>query len=287
MPRNSLNILAPMLFLAVAAANAAAYDGATKSKAKKKPSWPKFSAVTEVVQRRLQSDRNYRSGDMISRGDLEPIFKELDALGWKPADRSEIEKQLLADSDFLVRELRTNAGRVFMRQVGRYPDGYGRLDHLADLSDGKTIVRRLIDGPDGYKLLEYLTTAPGGREMGNMLSQAPHGQNFNRPTGHIYTAEQLLERLKSSHAEAEKARAAASEKKAAAGEEKEPRKRNKNDDRRTQRQAWENAKISKSAETSQQLLGENHEEPTGMGRIRDCRSRLGELRIGSRPRRRI
>ncbi|HUY32061.1 MAG TPA: hypothetical protein VMV69_04710 [Pirellulales bacterium] len=207
MRRAWFRFLAAALCVAIPAASAAAADGATKNKPKK-PSWPKFSAVSEVVQRQLQSDRNYRSGDLISRGELEPIFKELAELGWKPADRAEIEKQLLAKSDFLVRELRTNNGRAFMRQVARYPDGYGRLDHLADLSDGKLIIRRLINGPDGYKLLEYLTTAPGGRKMGAMLSQAPHGKNFNRSTGRIYTAEQLLERLKSSHAEAEKARAA-------------------------------------------------------------------------------
>ena len=206
-----LGILVAVLCVAAPTARVAAKGEATTSKAKK-PAWPKFSAVTEVVERRLQSDRNYRPGDLISRGDLEPIFKELAELGWQVADRSEIEKQLLADGDFLVRELRTNSGRAFMRQVARYPDGYGRLDRLADLSDGKLIVRRLIDGPDGYKLLEYLTTAPGGREMGKMLSQSPHGKDFNRPTGRIYTAEPLLERLKSSHAKAEKARARREEK---------------------------------------------------------------------------
>jgi hypothetical protein len=207
MRRTWLIFLAVPLCLAVAAANVAAKDEAKKKKSKK-PSWPKFSAVTEVVERQLHSDRNYRPGDLISRGALEPIFKELAELGWKPADCGEIEKQLLADSDFLVRDLRTDDGRTFMRQVGRFPDGYDRLDRLAGLSDGKLIIGRLINGPDGYKLLEYLTTAPGGREMGTMLSQAPNGKGFNRATGRIYTAEQLLERLKSSHAEAEKARAA-------------------------------------------------------------------------------
>ncbi|HVC93142.1 MAG TPA: hypothetical protein VND64_05595 [Pirellulales bacterium] len=206
MRRTWLNFLAVALGLAIAAANLAAKDEAPKKKSKK-PSWPDFSAVTEVVERRLHSDRKYHPGDLISRGALEPIFKELAELGWKPADRGAIEKQLLPDSDFLVRELRTDAGRTFMRQVGRYPDGYDRLDRLADLSDGKLIIGRLINGPDGYKMLEYLTTAPGGREMGAMLSQAPNGKGFNRATGRIYTAEQLLERLKSSHADAEKARA--------------------------------------------------------------------------------
>jgi hypothetical protein len=216
MRRTWLHSLVAVFSVATSAAGIAAKDESPKAQAKK-PALPDFSMVTEVVERKLKADRNYRPGDLISRGDLEPIFKELAERGWKVADRSEIEKQLLADGDFLVRELRTNSGRTFMRQVGSYPDGYGRLDHLADLSDGRLIVRRLIDGPDGYKLLEYLTTAPGGREMGKMLTQAPHGKNFNQPTGRIYTADALLERLKSSHAAAEKARAAKAAKRAANG----------------------------------------------------------------------
>jgi hypothetical protein len=169
-------------------------------KSDQKPSdWPSFSTVTEVVEQSFKAKRHYKPGDLISRGDLDPIFAELGEMGWKVNDRTEIERQLLPDNDFLVRELSTSDGRTFMRQVARYPEGYDRLDRLVDLSDGKVILRRLINGPDGYKLLEYMTTAPGGREMGKMLAGAPHGRNFNQPTSRIYTAEQLLDRLRSSH----------------------------------------------------------------------------------------
>jgi hypothetical protein len=187
-----------------ASSTAGTDDAAPKETAPKetaKPqAWPDFSTVTDVVESNLKAKRQYRPGDLISRGDFQPILKELAELGWKVDDRDEIEHQLLPDDDYLVRELRTNDGRAFMRQVAQYPGGYDRLDRLVDLSDGRVILRRLINGPDGYKLLEYLTTAPGGREMGKMLSQAPHGKNFNQSTHRIYTADQLLDRLKSSHA---------------------------------------------------------------------------------------
>jgi hypothetical protein len=66
-------------------------------------------------------------------------------------------------------------------------------------------MRRLKQGPDGYKLIEYLAVTDGGREMGKMLSAAPRGKNFNRPTGRIYNADQLLQRLETSLAAARSA----------------------------------------------------------------------------------
>jgi hypothetical protein len=92
-----------------------------------------------------------------------------------------------------------------MRQSAGFPLAYDRMDHLERLSDGQRILDRLVDGPDGYKLIEYLTSAPGGKNMGKMLTEAPHGVDFNKPTGRIYTQEQLLDRLKESHAKAQQA----------------------------------------------------------------------------------
>ena len=49
-------------------------------------------------------------------------------------------------------------------------------------------------------MFAYMVTAPGGQVLGQQLSNTKEGRDFNKPTGHIYTAEQLLKRLSESHA---------------------------------------------------------------------------------------
>ena len=62
------------------------------------------------------------------------------------------------------------------------------------------IVNVTVTDPDGYKLFEYMTTSKGGKALGEQLSNSRRGRNFNKPTGRIYTAKGLIERLKLSHA---------------------------------------------------------------------------------------
>jgi hypothetical protein len=171
--------------------------------------FPKFSKVSAEVERDLRASKDYRSGDIISRDEVEAVFERLKQLGWNVRDRKEIAEETLANDSFLVRELRTEDGHRFMRQISSFPNAYDRLERLAGLADGERIVQRLIAGPDGYKMMEYLTEASGGEQLGQMLSEAPQGQDFNRPTGRIYTAQQLLERLKTSHERASASKKAA------------------------------------------------------------------------------
>lgn len=168
-----------------------------RAKPAARPAWKDIQATVVAT---LAADERYRSGDLISQRELNEVFKALQAKGWSPADRKQMLEQALPADAPLVRELRTEAGRKFMRQVGPMPDGYDRLDHLSRLGDGPRIVRKLIAGPDGYKLLEYLTSASGGDELGKMLAKAPDGRDFNRPTGRVYTQAALLSRLKESYA---------------------------------------------------------------------------------------
>jgi len=171
-------------------------NAATKDK-----SLPSFTKVKEVVDRHFKSLPSYRPGDLIARSDVKPVFEQLQVLGWRVADREAILKGVLDDEAFLVRQLRTKAGRKFMEQIKKYPDSYDRLDRLTRLPQGRQTVQALIRGPDGYKMIEYMTTTPGGSELGRMLSQAPKGRQFNEPTGRIYTEAQLLKQLGKSYPE--------------------------------------------------------------------------------------
>lgn len=188
--------------LASARSTAAARMSAAKDKA-----WPSFHIVQKTVEKHLASIHDYRKGDLLSKGYVEPIFGELEKLGWKVADRAEIIKLVPGDRELLVTMLRNDESRDFMRGIENFPGGYDRVDHLSRLSDAQTLLWRLTAGPDGYKMVEYLTTAPGGEVMGEYLSQAPNGKNFNQRTGRIYTEVQFIAKLKQGYLHAEKERA--------------------------------------------------------------------------------
>ena len=160
---------------------------------------PEFSAVRAALDKHFAAQRGYQPGDLISQSDWDVLAKGLDRLGWRPSDAAQIRAALLPEKSFLIQKARTQEGRDFMRQVARSPQGYDRLDHLSRIPNGEPTISRLIDGPDGYKMLEYMATAPGGRELGNYLSADENGARFNEPSGRIYTAEALLQRLQQSY----------------------------------------------------------------------------------------
>jgi len=162
-------------------------------------SLPSFDQVQKLVDRQLATHSDYQPGDIISQQQVKPIFEQLKQLGWVVRDRAEITKLVPGDSEFIVRELRSGEGRTFMRQSGKYPLAYDRIDRLSRMSMGEKNVRALIRGPDGYKMIQYMTSTPYGRNMGQMLSQDPRGADFNSPTGRLYTADALLGRLQQSY----------------------------------------------------------------------------------------
>ncbi|OHB70677.1 MAG: hypothetical protein A2V70_06160 [Planctomycetes bacterium RBG_13_63_9] len=191
----SRSLLKMLVGMAVAGAAAHAW-GATPPKP-----LPPFAEIQKAVLRHFRLLPDYKSGDLISRSEVQRLFAGLEKIGWVPADHQSILKQVPTDESFLAKELRTQTGREFMRQVAAFPDAYDRLSRLPY---GKETVRDLIDGADGYKMVEYMTTTPGGENMGKQLSNAPKGRNFNKETGRIYTAKALLERLKTSYDSAAK-----------------------------------------------------------------------------------
>jgi hypothetical protein len=186
----------------VVGALAGAATTASSARAADPDRLPAYTSVQKLVRDYFASQPGYERRDIISQRDAVAILADLDKLGWKVADRREILDRVPADNELLVRELRTSAGRKFMRQMDRYPDAYDRLDRLTHMPQGTSTLKRLVAGPDGYKLIEYLTTASGGREMGKMLSNTPRGRGFNRSTDRIYTQRLLMQALKARYKEA-------------------------------------------------------------------------------------
>jgi hypothetical protein len=189
------------VFLGVLSALAAAPAGSPPAKG---GPLPPFSEVEQTVTRYFAARPGYRPGDVITRDAVKPLLAELQKQGLPLPDAKQILEKVPAKGEFFVDQLSTSNGRKFMRRIAVYPDGYDRLDRLSRLPRGQQTVRSLIAGPDGDKMIQYMATTKGGRELGQMLSQDPGGRNFNGSTGRIYTATQLLSRLRQSHAAAVK-----------------------------------------------------------------------------------
>ncbi len=170
---------------------------------------PRFDQVEKTVERYFAAKRDYRPGDILTRSDVEPLFGQLQRLGWTVADRKEILGQVPTDGEFLVRQLRSRRGREFMRQIGPHPDTYDRLQRLSRMPHGKRTVSRLIQQPGkGSDVIKYLAGNPDGIRASKQMSKKVTGKNFHKPTGRIYTEKMLLERLRQSHKAAQQRAAA-------------------------------------------------------------------------------
>jgi hypothetical protein len=162
---------------------------------------PDFDTVATEVQRYFQSQPDYRIGDLIRRSQIEAVLKNVAAAGWKVTNAQQVAELSLADGSFLVRELSTPAGKKFMRKVATRAGGYSHLDRLSTIPRGERIIRDLIHDPNGDDLITYLATTKGGHNMGKMMAGVRGGVDLNKPTGRIYTANDLLAVLKKLHVE--------------------------------------------------------------------------------------
>jgi hypothetical protein len=166
---------------------------------------PKFEAVTRQVQQVLGFDKEYQAGDLLTASKVERVFLKLEQIHWKVADRREIVRLVLSDSDWLSRQLATRDGKQFMRQIGSLPGGFDRVDRLRRMPYGEGQISDFIENPEGSKMIEYMTTTAEGKNLGDQLSEGVNGRDFNKATGRIYTELDLLKRLKLSY-DAEAAR---------------------------------------------------------------------------------
>lgn len=164
------------------------------------PAFPTQSVVERTVAAYLDTLPNREEDDLLSQGDISPLFVRLERLGWRVADQDEIEKRLLNDSDWLVRTLRTRKGTRFMRDMATFPGGYDRLDRMRHQRYGKQELQGLIDSPGGAELIEYLTSTKQGRQTGRHLRSGYGGSAFNQPTDRLYTKADVFKQLQASYA---------------------------------------------------------------------------------------
>jgi len=167
---------------------------------------PSFDMVRGIVEPHFSAQRDYRSGDIISKRDVQPLFSQLESLGWKVSDQEEILSEMLDGGSPVVQTLRTRAGRKFMRKVSGYRLIYDRLDRISREPGGRRLVADLVKLPDGERYAKMVPRrgAPGMLEF---LPKSGSGKrrritDYKKPTGRIYTAGGFLERLEKSYAKA-------------------------------------------------------------------------------------
>lgn len=188
--RAFLVVLATAIAYSLALLYCAAASAADSSPVNEK--LPAFKEVEKLIVARFGSD-DHELTDLITREQTEELFAEIEKLGWNIRDGKQILARIPSESEFFVRQLLgSKKGRSFMRDVAPMPLGYDRVDRISHLDRGHQFVRDMVKGPYGYKFIEYLTETRYGKNMGRQLRDAPDGANFNKPTGRIYTAEQLL-----------------------------------------------------------------------------------------------
>lgn len=148
-----------------------------------------------LIDKYLRRDPNYKPGDLITRGNVEPIFNDLVDAGFVMVDNSEeLYDVFLPDGAFLAQFAR-GAGRDFIRQVWQLPDAYDRLERLSWSKTGQAWLQQLAASKEGPELFKQLLTEKGLAAMEEQLKGDGRARNFRLPTGHIRNEKELLVRL--------------------------------------------------------------------------------------------
>ena len=86
-----------------------------------------------------------------------------------------------------------------MHNVREYPMVYDRMDRLTGMANGRKVLQEMIKSPEGHKAMLVLTQKNDGKEADPLLARLHRGPNFDKPTGRIYTVDNLLVALQKSY----------------------------------------------------------------------------------------
>jgi hypothetical protein len=175
------------------------------SRAAEKKERPAFAEVDRQVRAHFLTIKGYQPGDLLTQSQVTPVVGVLANLGWKVPDQEQIMALVCEDKDPLVRHLGSPQGRKLMRSAGKDTAIYNRLHRLTMTEGGDAQLRDMMKLPNGIEVAKTLTNDPRGKDIAKRLSRSPKAPDFNKPTGRIYTEDELLARLRTSYnAEAKK-----------------------------------------------------------------------------------
>jgi hypothetical protein len=163
---------------------------------------PPFSQVQGVVAAYFQRAQGFQPNDLISRSQADVILAEIERLNWKIADAVKIRASVLEDGSCLVQQLRTPEGVRFMRKVSAQPLAYDRLDQISRMPGGPLMIKDFLRFPNSDVSFTKNGTLPFDRLTRLAPPDEQHkitAADMDKPTGRIYTAGQLVARLKVSY----------------------------------------------------------------------------------------
>lgn len=160
---------------------------------------PRFQVVEKATRGYFAKLKGYRSGELLARNQVGPLFVRLKQLGWQVKERDQIAARLLSENDSLVRQLRSSGGRRFMQKIAKMPGVYDRLDQLRKMPYGSRRLHEWMSSPGGDKLLKYMTTTRGGKALSKQIARGRNGHGFGKSTGRLYTDRDLLMAIKTSY----------------------------------------------------------------------------------------
>lgn len=176
-------------------------SGAVKSNkpVEQQSTFPTWKDVETAAVSHFKSLPNYQAGDIVSHGQVKPLLDQLAKAGWKVSDRDALLAQISADNDLIVAQLRSKSGVKFMRKLGGSAEQYDRLRRLAETKGGDRTVSDIMKLPNGNDVLAALVESKAGKDIARQLSKGPRTRDFNKPTGYLYTQEQVMARLAESY----------------------------------------------------------------------------------------
>ncbi|MCA9219215.1 MAG: hypothetical protein KDA71_02745 [Planctomycetales bacterium] len=168
------------------------------------PSWGQVLGLAEI---HFQSLPDFERTDLLSQAEVSPLFESMSKqIHWEPADRAELLRRVPATSEFLVQQLRSERGTLFMRKVAGEELIYDRLDRISRESGGQALIRDLIKLPDAERYAKKETA----RAVPDLVELLPRKRNsrdrvvkdYDQPTGRLYTIDAFMAALKASYDQA-------------------------------------------------------------------------------------
>lgn len=160
---------------------------------------PAAVRLEDAVRSYFATRTHHRSADLLTRSQVQGLFRFLNQTGIRVPDEQEILSRVPDDHDFLVRTLETAEGKKFLSKVAAEPLIYDRLDRIAHAAGGQAMLRDLVKLPDGDRYAKQ-KRAPGVPDLLDLLPKDRSGKrrqikDYERPTGRIYTVDALIEQL--------------------------------------------------------------------------------------------
>jgi len=166
---------------------------------KQKSKVPPFSVVEDLVGRELAKKKNYKEGDLITRGDVAGVYPQLEKLGFNARQVSKNLEVLLPDDHMLAVLMRSPQGEALAPQIKNLELALDRMDRLCHFAEGQDLVRKLVVAPNALAVVEQLCLPETVQGLSQKYPNEPACQVLDIPSGRAFTQRQYLEHLRTIH----------------------------------------------------------------------------------------